>query len=139
MKYVEIYNYDLAGYQKLFAFQSWRIAVLNYIDELEIEKIFYVESHDLTDEVFVLLEGSCQLIFARVEKGRILCFESQKLEKNKVYRIPKGVYHTHTLSKDAKVLIIEEENTSYENSPRVYLNENEKQHFIKTFQEGHHV
>lgn len=139
MKYVDIYSYDLAGYQKLFNFQSWRMAVLNYIDELEIENIVYVEAHNDTDEAFVLLEGSCRLIFACVKDGRITTFESEKLEKNRIYKIPKGVFHTHTLSKDAKLLIVEEEATSEFNSPRVYFNETEKDLFMKTFKEGHHV
>ena len=57
------------------------------------------------------------------------------LEKNKVYRIPKGIYHAHTLSKDAKLLIVEEENTCYENSPRIYLDETTKKTMINKFKE----
>lgn len=139
MKYVDIYSYDLIGYQKLFAYQSWRVAILNYIDELRVENLCYVEAHSETDEAFVLLEGSCCLIFASVEDGRIKAFECEKMDKHKVYRIPKGVFHTHTLSENAKVLIIEEENTSYDNSPRVYFTEHEKNVLMKTAEEGHYV
>ena len=139
MKYVETYSYDLLGYQKLFSFQSWRIAVLNYIDELDVDQIHFVEMHNDTDEVFVLLEGSCKLIFGSVVDGILQGFESIILEKNRVYRIPKGIYHTHTLSHDAKLLIVEEENTSYENSPRIYFDEVQKALFMKTFSEESHV
>lgn len=139
MKYVEIYSYDLAGYQKLFSFQSWRIAVLNDIDELLVENIYFVESHSETDEAFVLLEGSCTLIFANVKDGRIQHFEYEKMDKHKVYRIPKGIYHTHILSRDTKLLIIEEENTTCDNSPRIYFNDDEKLTFVKNFKEEHYV
>lgn len=139
MKFVDIFSYDLVGYQKLFSFQSWRIAVLNYIDELEIENISYVEMHQNTDEAFVLLEGTCLLIFAKVEERQITGYETVKLEKNKVYRIPKGIYHTHTLSSDAKLLIVEEEDTSYENSPRIYFNQADKSLFINSIKEVNYV
>lgn len=139
MKFVEVYGHDLIGYQTLFSFQSWRIAVLNYIDELEIKNIHFVEMHSKTDEAFVLLEGHATLIFAEVEEGRIKHFDSMRLEKNKVYRIPQEIYHTHTLSKDCKLLIIEEDNTSMENSKRIYFNEDEMRLFNQTFKEVEHV
>ena len=46
-----------------------------------------------------------------------------KLKRNKVYNVKKGLYHTHVLSRDAKLLIVEESNTSYDNSKRIYLDE----------------
>jgi cupin superfamily acireductone dioxygenase involved in methionine salvage len=139
MKYVDIHSFDLIGYQKLFSFQDWRIAMLNYIDELEVDNINYVEAHLSTDEAFVLLEGECTLYFAEVEQGRITHFQYVNMEPKKVYRIPQGVYHTHTLNHEAKVLIIEEESTSYENSPRIYLSEQDKALLKKAFMESKHV
>lgn len=135
MKFVETFDYRDIGYQKLFHHQNWRVAVLNYIDELEIDQIQYVEAHALTDEVFVLLEGECYLLFADVKEGKINDFKCVNMEKNVVYKIPQGIYHTHTLSKDAHLLIIEEENTGYENSPRIYLNQQEKES-LRTCYEG---
>lgn len=135
MKFVETFDYRDIGYRKLFHHQNWRVAVLNYIDELEIDQIQYVEAHALTDEVFVLLEGECYLLFADVKEGKINDFKCVNMEKNVVYKIPQGIFHTHTLSKDAHLLIIEEENTGYENSPRIYLNQHEKE-CLKTSYEG---
>ena len=134
MKFVETYDYRDIGYQKLFHHQNWRVAVLNYIDELEIDQIQYVEAHNLTDEAFVLLEGECHLIFAEVHDGKINDISCINMKKHVVYKIPQGIYHTHTLSKDAHILIIEEENTGYENSPRIYLSEEEKKHMMKRFE-----
>ena len=133
MKYFETYEYKGIGYEKLFHHQSWRIAILNYIEELEIKNINYVECHTLTDEVFVLLKGEFHLFFAEVEHNEIKGFIMKSLEPNKVYKIPKGVYHAHTLSQDAQVLIVEEENTSYDNSPRIYLDQSKKEMLQKEF------
>jgi len=135
MKNCEIYEYCGEGYRKLFNHRNWRVAVLNYIDELEPENIQYVEAHSQTDEVFVLLDGRCKLLFADANSGKIENMSSVSLEKNKVYKIPAGVFHSHTLSKDARLLIIEEENTNYENSPRIYLDNHGKDMLTKAFSE----
>jgi hypothetical protein len=127
MKYYETYQYDLSGYQKLFHSQNWRIAILNHTNELEIENINYVECHLNTDEVFVLLNGSCTMIFAKIENDGIIGYEKVDLQMYQIYKILPSVYHTHVLSKDAKLLIIEAEDTTYENSPRHYFSVNEKQ------------
>ena|SRR5690606_13998653 len=124
MKY-EIFSFNDPGYKTLMSYQSWRVAILNFIDELLVDNLSYVESHSKTDEVFVLLEGEGSLIFADVEANVIQSFEVLKLEKHKVYNIKKGIYHTHVLSKNCKLLIVEEKDTSDENSIRIYL---EKEH-----------
>lgn len=43
--------------------------------------------------------------------------EKVPMEKHKGYNVKKGVWHTHTLSEDAEVLIVENQNTCDENSP----------------------
>ncbi|MDO9629030.1 MAG: hypothetical protein Q7I99_03935 [Acholeplasmataceae bacterium] len=135
MKFYDTYDFKGIGYEKLFHHQNWRVAILNYIEELELDQIVYVESHDLTDEVFVLLSGTCHMFFAEIENQRVKDVTCLSLEQNKVYKIPMGVYHTHTLSSDAKLLIIEEENTCYENSPRIYLTPEEKKMMNDKFKE----
>jgi cupin superfamily acireductone dioxygenase involved in methionine salvage len=138
MKPYEVFEFKDVGYQKLFHHQSWRIAILNYIDELEIENINYVEAHLETDEVFVLLSGCCTLIFAHALSGEITNFECIQMELNKVYKVPRGVYHACVLSKDGKVLIVEEENTCDHNSPRIYLDDIQKESLISCFEGEKH-
>ena len=112
-----------------YSYQEWRVAMLNYIDHLEIEEINYVECHNKTDEVFVLLEGTCHLIVFKDNK-----FSFTKLEKNKIYNVPLGIYHNHVLSNDAKVLIIEQEDTNDDNSSRIYLNDDVRRQLIKEWE-----
>ncbi len=126
MKNYDIYDFDGQGYKKLFHHQNWRVSILNYIEELEPDKISFVESHLHTDEAFVLLEGSCTMFFATIENQQISALSALKLEKYKVYNIHMGTFHTHTLSKDAKLLIIEEESTCESNSPKIHLNDEQK-------------
>jgi hypothetical protein len=103
------------------SFESWRVAILNYIDELEPNKITNFQKHDSTDEIFVLLEGGCVLYFGDCINGEITNIEAVNMVKNKIYNVKKGVYHTHTLTVDAKVLIVENEDTSDENSPSIEI------------------
>lgn len=121
MKLYDIFEAGSAGYHKLFHHQSWRVAILNYIDDLAPEKMHALEAHMETDEVFVLLEGDAVLVLGRCHQGDIEDFECVRMQPGQVYKIPKGVYHTLTMTKNAKVLIIEEENTCPDNSPQIPL------------------
>ncbi len=56
-KMLEIHEYTGEGFQPLVYFGSWRVAVLNYIEELHPAKIDTLERHPETDEVFVLTHG----------------------------------------------------------------------------------
>lgn len=74
----------------------------------------------LADEVLEPICGTCNLYSAGIRKipGVI---EKIPMEKHKGYNVKKGVWHTHTLSEDAEVLIVENQNTSNLNSHlRVY-------------------
>ena len=126
MKNYEVLDFNGFGYQKLFHFDTWRIAVLRYTDELEVENINYVECHHHTDEVFILLEGNCRLYFYNPHEG----FTYVDMVKNQTYVIHKDIYHTHVLDEQAKVLIVENENTCDDNSSRIYFTEDMKKDFL---------
>lgn len=119
---LEMSEYDEVGYSPLIDFQSWRVAILNYIDELDADKIDNFQSHNETDEVFVLLSGKCILFCAEVDgDNNIINIASWDMLPNKTYNIKRGVYHTHTLSDDGKVLIVENSDTSDCNSPKIII------------------
>lgn len=121
MSLIEIYEYNNSGYAKLMSYKEWRVAMLNFANELKIENIDYVEAHNMTDEVFVLLSGSCQMILMDFQDEQLKKIEIVNLEPNKIYNIPKNIYHSHVLSPNTKLLIIEQEDTSDHNSNRIYL------------------
>ncbi len=98
-------------------------SLLNYIDELEPSNIDTMEKHNETDEVFVLLEGECILFFGVEDTyGNIIEIKAQPMHPKKLYNVKQGVYHTHVLSKTAKVLIIENYDTGDSNSSKLPLN-----------------
>ncbi|ERJ11883.1 cupin domain-containing protein [Haloplasma contractile] len=130
MKY-EILSYDEVGYKPVVSFNGWRVAMLNYIDELEPDRIDNFQKHDLTDESFILLEGECILFVADVDGDSIQNIEAIEMEKNKVYNIKKSVYHTHTLKKGTRVLIVENDDTSDENSPIVSVTESVTKELVR--------
>lgn len=87
MKLYETYNISGIGYQKLFNFQSWRIAKLNYIQELDMKHLNFIECHHDTDEVFVLIQGQCNMFLLKNDSPKT--FEHFSMEPQKIYRIPK--------------------------------------------------
>lgn len=121
---LEVSEYNQEGYSPVIDFQSWRVAILNYIDELEADQIDNFQCHEETDEVFVLLEGKCILFCAEVdEMNNIVDIVSWDMEPNKAYNIKRGVYHTHTLSNKGKVLIVENSDTDDSNSPKIMIDD----------------
>ncbi len=120
---LEVSEYNEEGYSPLIDFQSWRVAILNYIDELDANKIDNFQCHNETDEVFVLLSGKCILFCSEVDiDNNIINIVAWDMEPNKTYNIKRGVYHTHTLNADGKVLIVENSDTSDCNSPKIMIN-----------------
>ncbi len=129
---LEVSEYNTAGYSPVVDFQAWRVAMLNYIDELEADKIDNFQCHNETDEVFVLLSGKCILFCAELDKqGSIIDIISWDMEINKTYNIKRGIYHTHTLSEDGKVLIVENSDTNDGNSPSIIIDDTIRQQLLK--------
>lgn len=114
---LEVRDYDGIGYQPIIDYGAWRVAMLRYHPELEPDAINTMQRHDETDEVFVLLSGRC-ILFMGEGVDEIGAIHAVDLQPLKAYNVKKGAWHTHTLSRDATVLIIENQNTQDANSPR---------------------
>ena len=129
MKDIEVFSYSGEGYKPLVDFESWRVAILNYCDELLPQNISSMQKHTLTDECFILLSGSFTL-FTGGSRNSITDICATTLEPCKIYNVKKGVWHTHTLSLDARVLIVENRNTDNTNSPVYALDDQLKQQLL---------
>ena len=106
---LEILDHIGEGYAPVMHFGEWRVAILNYADRFDVSSPIKLERHLLTDEVFVLLEGEATLYIGED-------MVEYSMEKNKIYNVKRGVWHRITTSTDAKVLIVENHNTTKENS-----------------------
>jgi hypothetical protein len=121
---IEILEYREEGYKPLLDFGSWRVALLNGLDELLPENIPWFQKHRDTDEAFVLLSGRCVLyaVAGEVPDGGPIDpdrVEAVDMESFKLYDVRRGVYHSHALEPGSSVLIVENRDTSDANSPIV--------------------
>ena len=111
---LEIYDYTGDGYKKAMAYGAWRVAYLNYAPRFDKDYMEKIERHNKSDEVFVLLEGTATLLIGEE-------MEEVEMEKFKLYNVTHGTYHNIDVSKDAKVLVIENEDTCADNSDYIYF------------------
>lgn len=122
---LEIKEYTKEGYSPVIDFGTWRVAILNYCEELEPQNIHKFQKHEKTDEIFVLLQGECMLYVAE-GTDTVGAIYSQFMEKNKLYNVKKSTWHSHTLSRDTMVLIVENRDTDLSNSPEIELTEEQR-------------
>jgi ureidoglycolate hydrolase len=115
-KLLEVREHNKEGYSPLVDFESWRVAILNFSNDLLPENIKAMQRHNETDEVFILLAGRC-ILFIGDGEDKISDIFAENMEPLKIYNVKKSVWHSHTLSRDAKVLIVENRDTTFDNSP----------------------
>ena len=113
---IEIGEHLGEGYMPLVDYESWRVAILNFSTTLLPENLTQMQRHNETDEVFVLLRGRC-ILFVGEGRDTVTRIHAEDLQSQRVYNVKKAVWHTHTLSKDAMVLVVENRDTTYDNSP----------------------
>ena len=109
---LQTYSYDGIGYHRGVEFEAWTVAVLNW--EERFDNITKLERHNLTDEVFILVEGEATLILG--EEQMLV-----PMEKNKFYNVKAGTWHNVKVSRDCKIVIVENSNTSRENSDYISI------------------
>ena len=117
---IEVHEYNGQGYKPLMAFCAWRVAVLNGTPELLPVNLNKMQRHNLTDEVFVLLEGRCILFLGEGSEG-VERIHAVDMQPGKAYNVRQGCWHAHTLSSGARVLIVENDDTALANSPSAPL------------------
>ena len=116
------YEFNGEGMQREFENEKWTVGIKNWKPANDVTGIDCLERHNKTDELFVLVEGSCTLVYANETEGG-LEFGAVKMEKDKVYNIPATLWHNTITCKDTKMILIEDSNTSMENSDILNLTE----------------
>ena len=111
---IDIYDYTGKDYKTVMSYDKWRVAYLNHGKEFNETTLTKIERHMESDEVFVLLEGEATLIIGEA-------LDKIPMEQHKVYNVPKGVWHHILVSKEAKVLIVENVDTKKDNTEFIYL------------------
>ena len=116
---VEVTQHNDPDYKPLVDFESWRVAILNDHEKFRRENTTYLERHNLTDEVFVLLEGVSYLYIGDGGDDSPGEIRLLHMEKYKLYNVKRGVWHNVLSSPGTSMLIVENSNTSRDNSSRM--------------------
>ena len=112
---LEIIGYKGEGYKPLIDFNGWRVAYLRFLDELTTTHIERMERHLQTDEVFILLEGETTLMMGEGDR-QVTSVIPVPMERMKLYNVKQGAWHGVLMSKDATILLVENQNTGTANS-----------------------
>lgn len=109
---MDIIRFAGGQWQTMMDSEGWRIGFLGYGERFS--KFAELERHMMTDEAFMLQSGTATL------------YENETptvMEPGVVYNIPRGVWHHIVVSEDALVIVVENSNTTKENSERISLEE----------------
>ena len=115
MQGLDIITASHQGFKPLVNFGSWRVAFLNGSQSYEGKVIDSLSRHLETDEVFVLVKGSCLLITAGNgdNPGEVT---KTWMEPGVVYNVTKGAWHGHIVLPGTMVMIVENRDTGSNNS-----------------------
>lgn len=95
---MDVYAYEGEAFARMFTGDGWQVAFLTYGPQFV--RPTYIERHLATDEMFVLLQGEATL-FVGEEMKQV------RMESGKLYDIRRGTWHQIQVSRDAKVLVVE--------------------------------
>jgi mannose-6-phosphate isomerase-like protein (cupin superfamily) len=130
---LETRNYDGEGYKPLIDYGEWRVAILRFLDGLQPDRIDSMERHTETDEVFVLLHGRGVLMIGG--NGRqVDRIRPQVMELGEIYDVKRNAWHTILLSRDASVLLVENNDTGDLNTEHTCLSAEHRSSIRETAQ-----
>lgn len=130
-KMLEFFDYNGPGYKPMLDYGAWRVAYLRYCDEYMPKNVTRLERHIETDEVFVLLNGHAILFFGRGEAG-VKRLHSQVMTPGKIYNVRRKVWHAVIVSKDANILIVENNDTGDVNTEFFTLDDFQRGWIVET-------
>lgn len=109
------YEYEGEGLIRVFENEKWMVGIKNWKPANDLSGIDCVERHNETDELFILLAGKCVLISANEENGALV-FDAVDMQPNKVYNIPRSLWHNTITTKETKLILVEDSSTGMSNS-----------------------
>ena len=118
------YEYEGKGLTRVFENEKWMVGIKNWKPENDISGIDCLERHNETDELFILLNGRCTLLFAN-ETADGLVIGKVDMEPMKVYDIPPSLWHNTVTKADTKLALIEDSATGSANSDVLKLTEDQ--------------
>jgi mannose-6-phosphate isomerase-like protein (cupin superfamily) len=120
------YEFNGEGMNRVYENEKWAIALENWELGNDQTSIDFLKRHNGTDKLFVLLSGECVLVFANEEEDE-LTIEAVKMEHNKVYHIPKSLWHNMITKNNTKLLLIKDSSASMRKSDILPLTDRQMQ------------
>ena len=124
-EFLEIAEYDGPGFKPLVIYEGWRAALLNDDpSKYRRDTVKQFERHNLTDEVFVLLQGNCTLLIGD-GKGddSVGNVTPVPLEPLKLYNVRRGVWHNLLGTEGMVLFVVENSDTSRQTSDFIPVTE----------------
>jgi ureidoglycolate hydrolase len=115
------WEYGAEGLKRVYENSKWMVGIKNWKPANDIANIDCLERHNETDELFILLAGSCVLLSANEKAGGGLELAATKMKPERVYSIPRTLWHNTVTSKDVKLILVEDSSTGAKNSDVVQL------------------
>jgi hypothetical protein len=106
---LDVVSYSADNYIRGIEFGGWCVAFLNHGERFAAPT--YIERHNETDEVFVLLCGEAMLLIGE-SRAEV------KMECGKIYNVRKGVWHQIVTKPGVRCLVVENADTCVANSER---------------------
>ncbi|HET7839495.1 MAG TPA: hypothetical protein VFL04_07015 [Rectinemataceae bacterium] len=119
---IEEYEHGGEGMSRVYQNANWMVGIKNWKSANDIANIDCLERHNGTDELFVLLEGTCTLLFANEVDGNLV-IEALRLKPLRVYKVPRSLWHNTVTTRATKLILVEDSATSGENSDVLALSE----------------
>ena len=115
---MNILNYEFTGegMQRVFENEKWTVGIKNWKPANDVTGIDCLERHNKTDELFVLLDGRCTLLYADDDNGKAVNIGKVEMEPMKVYKIPATLWHNTVTWPGVKLVLIENNPTDMTNS-----------------------
>lgn len=114
MNGLDILEHDGTEYLRLVNNARWTLASLNWAPRFDEKNLVELERHVRTDETFVLLKGKATLLMG--ERA-----ERVEMQPLKYYNVRAGIWHHILVSRDARVLVAENADTSKDNTEYLTL------------------
>lgn len=112
---IQKFEYQGEGLARVYENPKWMVGIKNWKPANDMAGIDCLERHNETDELFILLAGSCTLLSAEESRDGLV-IKATKMEPMKVYNIPRGLWHNTVTTKEVKLILVEDSATGAANS-----------------------
>lgn len=111
------YSYNGEDFKAVLCTDNWKIGILRFSERFS--RLGVWERHLKTHEAFILLSGKA-VLYTKDNDGNITRTE---MEPNTVYDVDIGEWHHIVVSEEATVLVVENSDTSKENTEKVIIDD----------------